>query len=131
MAAAFAEFGFVRAIFFASLTAIVLQCLVYAVRHVFGLAAARIVLRGSLIGFLAITVIALAWAGSTGDFSAAIDAMGWSPVIDFAMFIVFTMFITYFMGDRYLADQAQREARSREDPERSDDSAAAGLDQGA
>lgn len=131
MGAAFAEFAFVRVVFFASLIAIALQCLVYAVRHLVGLKAARIVLRGSLIGFLTITVVALAWASSTGDLSAALDAMGSSPMIDFAMFIVFTMFISYFMADRYLADQKERELRSRHVSEQGVESDPAQPDQGA
>ena len=111
MGTAFAQFEFVRVIFSAALVAIVLQCVVYGVRHLFGLKAAWIVLRASLVGFLAISVIELVSASRSGDLKTAIGTMGWSPFIDFAMFIVLTMFISYFMGDRYLADQSEREAR--------------------
>lgn len=115
MAAAFAQFGFVQVVFVASLVAIALQCVVYLVRRVVGLKAAWIVLRGSLIGFLVITAGALLVAWRSGELRAAVNALGWSPVLDFAVFILFTMFISYFMGDRYLADEERRAARSDAD----------------
>ena len=109
--AAFAQFAFVRVLFVASLIAIALQCLVYPIRHLLGLRAARIVLRGSLVGFVAVGVVALFSASRSGDFDAVIGIMGWTPLIDFGVFILPTMFISYFMGDRYLAEQAEREER--------------------
>jgi len=114
VASAFAQFTFVQVVFTASVAAILLQCAIYLVRHLFGLRAAWIVLRGSLIGFVLIAVGALLVAWRTGDLQAAVEVMGWSPVADFAMFVLFTMFISYFMGDRYLADQEQRTRRGAE-----------------
>ena len=114
MASAFAQFTFVQVVFIASMAAILLQCAVYLVRHLFGLRAAWVVLRGSLTGFVLIAVGALLVAWRTGDLQAAVEVMGWSPVADFAMFVLFTMFISYFMGDRYLADQEQRTRQGAE-----------------
>jgi hypothetical protein len=111
VAATFAQFDFVRVIFVAAIAAIILQCLVYGVRHALGIRIARIVHRASLAGFAAIAVFETVSARIGGQLESATSTMGAAPLMDFALFIVFTMFISFFMGERYLSDQEERAER--------------------
>lgn len=111
-----AELAFVRIIAVAAVMAILAQCLVYAVRRWWGMAAALRVMRGSLSGFVLVTVGALIWSWANGDLPAALVRFGIRPVIDMAMFVGFTMFVSYFMGSRYLADELER-AKARDSSE--------------
>jgi hypothetical protein len=103
-----AQFTFVQVIVVAAIVAIVAQCSVYLVRWAWGMAAARQVLRWSLGGFAFVTIDALIWGAATGELAQGLSRYGWQPLLEIALFIGFTMFISYFMGSRYLVDELER-----------------------
>jgi len=102
------EFAFVRVIFVVALVAIGLQCAVYPVRRLLGWGAARRLLSVSLFGFLGMTAACLVWGASNGQLARGLALGGWKTLADLGLFIGFAMFIAYFMGDRYLADELER-----------------------
>ena len=102
------EFGFIRVIFVAGIVAILVQCAVYPVRHWLGMAVARRMLDASLYGFLAVTAACLVWGGISGQLAQGLAAGGWRTLADMTMFFGFGMFISYFMGARYLSDELER-----------------------
>jgi hypothetical protein len=101
-------YAFVRVIFVAAVVAIVIQCAVYPIRRTFGMAVALRVLRASLYGFLGIAGACFIWGASTGELAQGLSRAGWRPLVDMGFFIGFCMFIAYFMGSRYLADELDR-----------------------
>ncbi len=102
------DLGFVRVVFVAALVVILLQCAVYPVRRIFGMAAAWRLLHWSLYGFLGVVGLCLTWGIASGDLSDGVRQGGWGTIADVALFIGLTMFVSYFMGSRYLADELQR-----------------------
>lgn len=106
------HYGFVKVIFVSAVVAVSLQCAVYPIRHLFGMAVAWRVLRASLYGFLGIAVACLVWGASTGELPEGLADGGWNDLVGIGLFIGFTMFISYFMGSRYLADELERARQS-------------------
>ena len=102
------DYGFVKVIFVAAITAIVVQCAVYPVRRFFGMAVAFRMLRLSLFGFLGVTLACLAWGAFSGDLAHGLASGGWKTLSDMVLFIGLMMFVSYFMGSRYLADELER-----------------------
>ncbi len=102
------EYGFVRAIFVGGVVAIVLQCAVYPVRRVFGIAAAARMLRLSLYGFLGLVVACLVWGTSKGELSQGLEQGGLRTLADIGLFMGLAMFVASFMASRYLADELER-----------------------
>ena len=103
-----AQLAFVQVIVVAAVIAVVAQCCVYPVRRLWGMAAAYRVLRWSLGGFVCVAVVALVWGAATGDLARGIVRDGLEPGFQIVMFIGFTMFVSYFMASRYLADELER-----------------------
>ena len=119
------QFGFIRSIFVTGVAAVLLQCAVYPVRRLIGWGAARRLLTASLFGFLGVTAASLIWGGVNGQLAKGLALGGWRTLADLALFLGFTMFITYFMGDRYLTDELDRarvsERRAIAEPGASED----------
>ncbi len=106
------EYDFIKVIFVAALLAVVLQCAVYPIRRLLGMAVAWRVLRASLFGFLGVSVASLVWGAWTGELSDALAGGGLADMATIALFIGLTMFVSYFMGSRYLADELERAKRT-------------------
>jgi len=101
-------FPFAKVLFVAAIASIALQCLVYPVRRYFGMSVAYTLLKVSLWGFVAVAVEGIVWAGFSGSLRGGLAEAGWRPLADLALFVGFSLFVSYFMASRYLADELER-----------------------